>query len=211
MQPLERITALLTEVVARTGHLAPAVLFGASFIEYVFPPFPGDTIVVLGAWYAVHGALSWPMAFVAVTAGAVAGAWLDWRVGVALAPAVEGRAALRGPLDADRLARFQEAYRRWGGLLLLANRFMPGIRAFLFVAAGAARIPLGKVLLLGGVSAALWNALLLALGALLARSLDELNGILARYTYAAWIVLGAVAALLVARALLRRRRARPTG
>jgi membrane-associated protein len=176
-------------------------------VEYVFPPFPGDTIVILGAWYAVQGALSWPAAFAAVTTGAVAGAWLDWRVGRAIAPSLEERAALRGPIDASRLARFEVAYRRWGGLLLVANRFLPGVRAFLFVAAGASRIPLGKVLVLGGLSAALWNVLLLGIGALLARNLQDMSAILDRYTYGAWIAMGVAAALLLLRAALRRRRA----
>jgi membrane protein DedA with SNARE-associated domain len=205
--PFDRLAAFLADVVVHTGRFAPVVLFCASFIEYVFPPFPGDTIVVLGAWYAVQGTISWPAAFAAVTLGAVAGAWLDWWVGCSIAPALSARAGLRGPLDAARLARFESAYRRWGGLVLVANRFLPGIRAFLFVAAGAARIPLWKVLLLGGLSAALWNALLLGVGALIARNLAEMSAILARYTCASWIAIGVVVALVVGRALLRRWRA----
>ncbi len=204
---LDRLTATLAEVLARTGPCAPAVLFFASFIEYVFPPFPGDTIVLLGAWYAVRGSVSWPMAFVAVTAGAMAGAWIDWAVGRALAPVLSTRAARRGFLDAERLAEFEAAYRRWGGLLLVANRFLPGIRAFLFVAAGASGIPIGRVLLLGGISAALWNALLLAVGALVVHSFAQLADLMARYTHAAWVVL-AVGGVLVLAWLYRKRRAR---
>ncbi len=204
---LERLVAFLAAIVAHTGPYAPLVLFGASFVEYVFPPFPGDTIVLLGAWYAVHGSTSWPVVFGSVTLGAVAGAFLDWRVGRALAPALERRTAARGPLDAERLARFEAAYRRWGGLLLLANRFLPGFRAILFVAAGAARIPLAKVLVLGGISAALWNGLLLAAGAFLARNVQDLAALLSRFTSAAWLVL-AVVALLAAARVVHRRRAR---
>lgn len=202
--PIDRLAAFLADVVAHTGRFAPVVLFGASLVEYVFPPFPGDTIVVLGAWYAVQGVISWPVAFTAVTLGAIAGAWLDWRVGRSIAPVVEARVALRGPIDAGRLARFEAAYRRWGWLLLVGNRFLPGIRAFLFVAAGAARVPLSKVLLLGGLSAALWNAALLGVGALIARNLAEMSAILERYTRAAWIAMGLVVAVLVGRAALRR-------
>jgi membrane-associated protein len=203
---LERLAALLAHAVDGTGPYAPLVLFGASFVEYVFPPFPGDSIVLLGAFYAVRGAISWPLAFAAVTAGAVAGAWLDWRVGAALAPCLEARAALRGPLDTERLARFEAAYRRWGGWLLLANRFLPGIRAFLFVAAGATAIPLPRVLVLGGISAAAWNALLLAVGGLLARNVEEMASFADRYTRALSIFLAAVALALAARLLARRRR-----
>jgi len=202
--PLQRLADALADAVSRTGDLAPAILFFATFVEYVFPPFPGDLLVVLGAWYAVHGQLSWAATFASVTAGGIAGAWVDHRVGAALGRRLERRAARRSPLGLERLARFEASYRRWGDLLLVANRFVPGVRAFVFLAAGASGIPLRKVLLLGGLSAALWNAALLAAGAFLARNVDELVALVERYTFLAWIALlaGAIAGTAV---WLRRR------
>lgn len=194
-----RITAWIAAAVTATGPYAPALLFGASFIEYVFPPFPGDMIVLLGAWYAVQGQLSWPLTFAAVTAGAVAGAFVDHRVGVLLGRGLASGWASRLGLDPDGLAAFQASYRRWGALLLVANRFLPGVRAFLFVAAGASGVPARAALLYGGISAALWNALLLAAGALLVHNAAELVALLRRYDEWAWTVLGvaALAALVV--------------
>ena len=212
MGPFERLVAAITDAITRTGPLAPVILFGASFIEYVFPPFPGDLVVVLGAWYAVHGQISWPATFLATTAGAVVGAWVDWRVGAALGQTLERRAhrrtAVHKLLTEERLAAFEASSRRWGGLLLVANRFFPGIRAFVFVAAGASGIPLRTVLFLGGISAALWNVLLLGAGALLAKNADELVAWLDRYTRAASMVLAAAAVVWAAAWLLRRRAAR---
>ena len=208
MSPLGRFAQTLSETLARTGGYAPLVLFFGSFVEYVFPPFPGDTLVLLGAWYAVNGVLSWPMTFLAVTAGALAGAWVDWRAGVALGRRVDRGAHRRGGLSEERLVRFEAGYRRWGAWLLVANRFLPGVRAFIFLAAGACGIPISRVLLFGGISAALWNALLLAAGGLVVGNLEELLQLAARYTDAAWLGMAAVAALLAARALLRRRSGR---
>ncbi len=199
------MAAALSDAISRTGPAAPAILFAATLVEYVFPPFPGDLVVVLGSWYAVRGAISWPSAFAAVTAGALLGAWIDYRIGVALAPRLDRRLSRFSPLSEERLLRFEASYRRWGGWLLLANRFMPGIRAFLFVAAGASGIPLRRVLLLGGISAVAWNAVLLGVGALVAHSAEELVAVVERYTQVAWIVLGAGAALAAAVALWRRR------
>jgi membrane-associated protein len=210
--PLSRLAQALADGITRTGPLAPAILFFASFVEYVFPPFPGDLVVVLGAWYAVNGQISWPATFTATTAGALAGAWLDWRVGRTLGRHLDQRAhrttVVHRLVTEERLAAFDAGYRRWGGLLLVANRFFPGVRAFIFVAAGASGIPLRKVLLLGGISAAAWNALLLGAGALIARNLDELLALLDRYTRVASTV---VAAAIVAGAawwLVRRQAAR---
>jgi len=196
---IERVVAALSEALARTGPAAPAILFLGSLVEYVFPPFPGDTLVVLGAWYAVNGKISWPFAFLAVTAGAVAGAWIDYRIGVALGAALERGAMRRGPVTLEHVRRVEAGYARWGAWFLLANRFLPGIRAFLFVGAGAARLPVGKVLLWGGISAAAWNALLLLVGAYLVSNVSEFVAWLERYTALAWGFIAVAAALLLAR------------
>jgi membrane-associated protein len=206
---LQRIAEDLSATLARTGPAAPLILFAGSLVEYVFPPFPGDTLVVLGAWYAVNGVVSWPVTFAAVTGGAVLGGWIDYRVGVALGRALERGAVRRGPITADHVRQVEAGYARWGAWFLLANRFLPGIRAFLFVGAGAARLPVGKVLLLGGVSAAVWNALLLAVGALLVRNLDEMVTLLEQYTRVAWVVVTLLVAAVVAHYARKwRRRAR---
>jgi membrane-associated protein len=204
---LARLTEWLDVVVVRTGPYAPLVLFGASFLEYVFPPFPGDALVLLGAWYAVHGDISWPLAFAAVTAGALIGAVVDWRVGRALGTHLGERFAARAHL-AEKLARFQASYRRWGPWLLVANRFMPGVRALFFVVAGASGVPLSRVLVFGGISAAAWNALLLLAGAFVARNVDELSGLMSRYTSIAWVIVAAVLAAIAGRFVWKRRRAR---
>jgi membrane-associated protein len=190
---LDRLAFVLGDLLGRTGAAAPLLLLLASFTEYVFPPFPGDLLVVLGAWYAVQGVLSWPMAFAATTAGATAGLLLDYGVGRWLWPRLDARAARRGQRSAERLQRFEAAYRRFGPALLVANRFLPGVRAFIFIGAGAARLPLGKVLLLGGLSAALWNALLLAAGRLVVHSLPELVELFRSYNRMAWVVVAGLA------------------
>jgi len=200
-----RLAEMLADLLNRTGPAAPLLLFLAAFVEYVFPPFPGDLLVVLGAWYATHGRLSWPVTFVAVTGGAVVGAAVDWRVGRWLGARIGERAAA-GRLDRQQVERFEAAYRRWGGLLLVANRFLPGIRAFFFVAAGASGIPLWEVLLFGGLSAVLWNGLLLAAGAYLARNQEELIGLVERYNMVVLALLG-LALLVGGLWLWRRRRA----
>ncbi|MFL5312347.1 MAG: DedA family protein [Myxococcales bacterium] len=195
----------LDTVLAKAGPAAPLVLFLASFLEYVFPPVPGDAVAVLGGWYATHGGLSWTVLFCALSVGALAGTAFDWRLGRWVGARLDDRAAV-GRLDRARLERFERAYRRWGGLLLVANRFLPGIRAFFFLAAGAAGIPLWKVLLYGGISAVLWNVLLLGAGVLLAKNEMELVTLFARYDTVAWIVV--LAACAIAAVVWLRRRAR---
>lgn len=211
MPNLQELTDVLTQAAALTGPWAPLVLFGATFVEHVFPPFPGDLLVVLGAWYAVNGELSWPLLLLFGTAGAVAGAWVDHRVGLMLGRRLDQRAGHSRLLPPERLAAFEASYRRWGSWLLLGNRFLPGVRAFIFVAAGASGVPARRVMVLGGLSALLWNGLLLAAGGLVAHNLAELLDLVDRYMRLAGVVMALGLAALLLRAALRWRRERRAG
>ena len=169
-----------------------------------------------------------PVALVPAALGALAGAGLrpgpggGWRrarpllaFSAALGAVVGRRLDLRAShsrlLPPARLLAFEAAYRRWGNWLLLGNRFLPGIRAFIFLAAGASGIPARRVMWLGGLSAVLWNGLLLAAGGLVAHNLEELLGLVDRYMKVAGVLMALGLAALLVRMVLRRRAPRAGG
>jgi membrane protein DedA with SNARE-associated domain len=190
----------------RNHPLGLAALFLSAMVEYVFPPFPGDTITLLGAVLITSYGWSWWPIFAAVVAGSVLGSQIDYWIGLRLAarPRSERSAGRWATLDGV-VARF----RRRGPVYLVLNRFVPGIRALFFVAAGLSGMRQRDVLLYGGISVALWNALIIGLGAALGANLDSLERWVRRYSTAAWaILLGGVALYVVLRLVARARRRR---
>jgi membrane protein DedA with SNARE-associated domain len=180
------------------------VLAVSAALEYVFPPFPGDTVVLAGAVLATAG--GWPLwsVLIACTAGSLLGAWLDFRLGVAAARRRDaGRLGTRLSRSPG-LDRILAGYRHWGPAFLALNRFMPGIRALFFVAAGLARMPTRTVLAWAALSALAWNALLLAIGAALGANLDRLETLAHGYARVLWIGFG-VATLIGVGVWARRR------
>lgn len=163
-----------------------ALLFGGALVEYVFPPFPGDTVVVVGA--VLVGAHGWAIGpvFAAVCAGTVLGAAIDLQLGRRLAGAPRDRLSPSARQTVDRLV---DGFRRWGPALLAINRFLPGIRPLFFVAAGLAGLPTRAVLGWALFSAVLWNGILVALGVALGQRLDVLGSWLQRYQSAVAVVL----------------------
>src|SRR5207245_9637278 len=117
----------LDSIVAKAGPAAPLLLFLASFLEYVFPPVPGDLVAVLGAWYATHGGLSWTVLFVSLSFGAVAGTAFEWRLGRWLGARVDARVA-GGRLDRGRPGRFARASRRSARVRWFVDRFRARLR-----------------------------------------------------------------------------------
>lgn len=182
--------ANILETILRTIEAMPPllgfmVLFAGTVIEYVFPPFPGDTVVVAGA--ALVAAFDWPLwpVFTAVTAGSVAGSTVAWAVGRAVARREKVRAGDGDPALHGRahraVHRLVAGFERHGPWYLVLNRFMPGVRTFFFVAAGMVDLPLRVVLFWSSISAAAWNAALIWLGLKLGDNIETLDVMVSRY------------------------------
>jgi len=215
------IFSVIEEVLRRGESLTGLLLiFAASVGEYVFPPFPGDTVVLFGAFLAAWASWSSWKVFVATVAGALAGAWIDTVAGRAMRDVMTGKKALpprgigrllgftRRPSFRSGVRKVIEKFEKHGVWIILVNRFFPGIRAFFFVGAGIAALPMWKVLLLGGISAAVWNAVIFYAGYSVGNNWDALLALSRTYSMAVYVILALAAAFAVAVFLVRRARRR---
>ena len=200
----ELITWLSSFITRENNPLGMLMLGGASLLEYLFPPFPGDTITLLGA--VVISAYGWSFwgIYGAVMAGAMLGSMIAFYFGARIQSRRElkGRKPQRGRVD---FIVYQ--FHRHGPYWLMFNRFMPSFRAVFFIAAGMARMKWWKVLIYSTISAALWNLLIIGAGSLIGARLDELQGWLSNYTKVAWGVVGLV--VVVGGGLYVRQRRKP--
>jgi membrane protein DedA with SNARE-associated domain len=197
-------------LVAAGPFVLPALGVSA-FIEYVFPPFPGDTVVVVGACLAVRGHMSPWLLILATTVGSIGGSWVDYLFGVWLGQRLDHPSSERWRriLNPERLAKLEASYRRWGRWLILSNRFIPFSRAIFFVFAGMSGLPVGETVALGTVSAIAWYGLLVGLGFAVGANFDRLFAIVQQIGLAMTLGLVAVGVVVGLIVWLRRRRAPP--
>ncbi len=210
MQEPGLVQSVLDYVVQNAHGLGALVLFGSSLVEYVFPPFPGDVVTLLGAWLVVVGTWSFAYAMLIVTGGSLVGAAIDYAIGVWLGRRLDKLPSEKDkhgftPLTREKYDLLLARFSRHGAAYILINRFLPGIRAFFFVAAGAARMSFTKVLLYATISAVVWNALLLGAGYAVGANFERLKSLFASYTLAVWCLLGVLAVGSLMIYLFRRR------
>ena len=136
-------------------------LFLGAFMENVVPPIPGDTLIVFGAYLAGTGTIDVVPAYLSMWLGSTLGCLLIY--GVAY---WKGRAFfLRFRIFSEaNLDRAESWFTRYGDRIVIFNRFLPTVRAFVGIVAGISRMhPLRMVVyvLLGTF---LWNTLLVYFG-----------------------------------------------
>jgi membrane protein DedA with SNARE-associated domain len=143
---------------------AYGILILSAYVENVFPPIPGDTITLIGAYLVGTGKLNFFGVLISTTIGSVLGFmtlfliayWLEWRV-------IE-KYQFKW-IQKSHISRIQDWFRKYGALIILANRFLSGVRSVISLTAGLSRMNIATVFILAIISALIWNGLIISAGA----------------------------------------------
>jgi len=165
------------------------ILLVSSYVENIFPPLPGDTVTVFGAYLVGRGVLKLFWVVVVTVVGSTGGFMTLY--GLAYSG---GRAFLRRKrvLSDRRVRRTQRWMYRYGDRVVLLNRFLAGLRSTVAVLAGLGGMRPGKVLAFSFLSALVWNSLLIYLGFFLGANWEAVKGLLRTYTWMVSALFGAV-------------------
>jgi membrane protein DedA with SNARE-associated domain len=200
---------LMILVEAQQHGLGPLLLGASALVEYLFPPYPGEMIVLFGAFLVARRGWSLPVWATVVLLGSFIGVCALYGVGRWLRvhrPQLTGRLGrIQAQIDA-LIVRFEHRATLW----LFLNRFVPSVRWMIIVAAGMAGVPARRALPASFVSAILWNGCVLVCGHLLGASWERVVAILGELGRLS-AVLVVVAVVVVAGWLLVRARRRADG
>jgi membrane protein DedA with SNARE-associated domain len=79
------------------------------------------------------------------------------------------------------ILKAEEWFRKYGTALIIANRFLSGTRAVISFVAGASDVRVTSAVILSGISALVWNAILLYAGNLLGEHWRDIAAYLEAY------------------------------
>jgi membrane protein DedA with SNARE-associated domain len=194
-QHLPGVLHSLEPALDRYGYLAVA---GFVMLEDFGVPVPGETILILGAVYAGTGRLN---VFAVALVGFVA-AVLGDNIGFAIGhfggrPMIEryGRYVL---ITSERLDRATNFFERQGAKVVVAARFVEGLRQANGIIAGMSGMHWLRFLLFNAIGAAMWVAVWTSIGYLSGSHIDTIYSAATRYDGYLAIGVGALIILYVA-------------
>ncbi len=181
----------------------------SAFVENVFPPIPGDTITAFGAFLVGTERLHFFGVYISTTLGSLLGFMFLFWVGGVL-----GRRFFVERdfwfFKARDIMRAEAWFRKYGYLLILLNRFLPGIRSVISISGGISRLRTFKVALLALISCGVWNLIWIAVGYMLGSNWetvkDRMAYIMVRYNLAIFVLFGLVVLFFVLKRLVKRAR-----
>ncbi len=169
-----------------------SALFISSFLENILPPLPGDTVTVFGAYLIGTGRLDFWITYISTTLGSVFGFMIYFFAGRIL-----GRKFFAGEYkylpDPKNIKKIEQWYHKYGYGIIIANRFLSGLRSIISIFAGVSRLNIWIILLCTTISCLIWNGLLIKLGMLVGENWNVIIEYIKKYNIIVFSLLTLIA------------------
>jgi membrane-associated protein len=156
----------LVGFVANNGIWVYAILFAVIFVEtgvVVMPFLPGDSLLFLVGGLAATGSIDLSMALGVMFAAAVVGNQTNYTIGRWIGPRVFHWENSRW-FNKQGFDKSHAFFEKYGGVALIAGRFMPFVRTFAPFVAGVTLMTRRRFTLFDVTGAALWIGSVTLLG-----------------------------------------------
>jgi membrane-associated protein len=153
----------VTHLIQTGGLLLIAlVIFGESGMMIGFF-FPGDTLLFSAGILAAAGKLNIITTLITIAVAAIIGDNVGYHIGRRLGPRL-----FRKPDGAvfrkEHITQAEKFYEKYGSKTMLVAHFVPVVRAFVPVTAGAAKMPYGQFVIFDAIGDIAWTVVLTLLG-----------------------------------------------
>lgn len=174
------------------------VLFLFSFIENVFPPTPSDLVIVVGGSLIVTHSIHFIPTLLLTSAGSVIGFMGLFVVGLQLDKKVV-RAGKIKFISVEALDKLERWFLKYGYLIILGNRFLPGMRSFISFFAGLSELDTQKTALLASISSLIWNSAIIYLGIEFGKNISKVDSLLSTYSNIVIVVFALIVVIYILR------------
>jgi len=189
---------IIINIMNQFGYFGIALLIA---IENIFPPIPSEVILTFGGFMTTFTNMKIWGVILSATIGSVSGALVLYALGRWLNPErlerwLDGRFGRILHLKKEDIQRAEKWFDRRGKLTVFFCRFIPIVRSLISIPAGMSRMSMSAFLLLTALGTAIWNVVLVYLGAFFGASWETVAGYMNTYSMVAAVVFVVLAVVL---------------
>ena len=181
-------------------------LFLFSFIENVFPPTPSDLVIIVGGSLIVTHSLHFVPTLLLTTAGSVLGFMALFAIGSQLDKKVVRSGKIKF-IPVSSLVKAEKWFTRYGYLIILGYRFLPGVRSIISLFAGLSELEFPRTALYASISSLVWNATIIFLGIEFGKNVSKVDGLLSTYSNIVLVLIAMIILFYLLRFVFRRKKA----
>ncbi len=201
---------MLQEIIGYMSQVDPLVVYLIliffAFIENVFPPSPSDVVVIIGASFiAARGSADFIALIVLTSFSSSFGFMLMYWVGKKFGQRLVRSHKIKFITEED-LVKADFWFARYGYVLILINRFLPGTRSAISFFTGVHELNFTKTFVFATISAFLWNVVIIWLGFKLGENVALIDYYLKTYSSTVILATIIIVAFFVIKKVLAKRK-----
>ena len=204
MHILTSLTVWLVDTIGRMGYTG---IISLMFLESSFFPFPSEVVMPPAGYLAWKGEMSLTLVLLSGIAGSLLGALFNYWIAVKLGRPFLIKYGKYFFVSEESINKADEFFSRHGHISTFVCRLLPGIRQYISLPAGIARMPMKSFLLFTTLGAGIWVTVLTFAGYLLGEHQDLLKEYLHVITIACISI--AVAVTLIYLFVIKRKHNKP--
>lgn len=158
---LNDIVNFIVSCVQDFGYIG---IFIMMFLESSFFPFPSEVAMIPAGYLASQGKMSLEIAFFAGVLGSLCGAIFNYYLCYFFGRNLIDKYGKYAGITQDKMKKFEDFFQKHGEISTFNCRLIPGIRQYISLPAGLAKMNLAKFSFYTTLGAGIWVAILLALG-----------------------------------------------
>lgn len=167
---LSEVINFIVETVGQWGYIG---IFCMMFLESSFFPFPSEIVMIPAGYLASKGEMNLILAFLAGTGGSLAGAVFNYYLCYFFGRDLILKYGKYVRITEEKMQKFENFFNKHGEISTFNCRLIPGIRQYISLPAGLAKMNLFKFSLYTTLGAGIWVAILLAVGYYLGTDYDK--------------------------------------
>jgi membrane protein DedA with SNARE-associated domain len=161
MEFLHQIIQQLTSLVDSLGYLGIILLM---ILESSFVPFPSEVVMIPAGYLVKKGEMNMGMVIFSGVFGSLIGAYVNYYLSVTLGRKFILKYGHYFLLDEKKFLSIEQSFIRHAAFTTFVGRLIFGIRQWISIPAGLARMPLVPFTVLTSLGAGIWVTILVALG-----------------------------------------------
>jgi membrane protein DedA with SNARE-associated domain len=155
---------LIEWIVQTIGSLGYPGIFILMFLESSFFPFPSEVVMVPAGYLAYKGEMNLVIVIACGIAGSLAGALFNYYLAVKLGRPLLVRYGQYVMFSETSMQKIEDFFFRHGHISTFTGRLIPGVRQYISLPAGLARMNLGLFSFYTSLGAGIWVIILTMLG-----------------------------------------------
>ena len=160
-------------IVSSVSSWGYAGIFVMMFLESSFFPFPSEVAMIPAGYLAHKGEMSLVLAFISGTLGSLLGAIFNYYLCYFFGREIVLKYGKFVGITHEKMDKFEAFFNKHGEISTFNSRLIPGIRQYISLPAGLAKMNIFRFCLFTTLGAGIWCAVLLGVGYFLSSNPDK--------------------------------------